>query len=177
MSAKPNPMDDIIHPTTPSNDAPVAPEEAPIAQELQLVEQVAQLTDALQRERADSVNLRRRTDEERSKYATLYKVHVLKDLLPFLDNISRAMTQVPEDLGKHTYIQGIMSVNKQLETALTKIGVTKIPTLGETFDPNLHEAVSVEDNGGEVEVVTAELQSGYTLDGEVIRHAMVKVTR
>ena len=55
------------------------------------------------------------------------------------------------------------------------IGVQRIKTVGEVFDPRLHEAVSMEDGDGAVEVVCEELQSGYLLGDEVIRHAMVRV--
>ncbi|HYF96579.1 MAG TPA: nucleotide exchange factor GrpE, partial [Patescibacteria group bacterium] len=57
------------------------------------------------------------------------------------------------------------------------IGVKKIKAVGESFDPRLHEAVSMEEGDGKEEVISEELQAGYTLGDEVIRHAMVKVKR
>jgi len=165
-----------------------------------LEQQIADLTDALQRERADAMNVRRRSDEERSKMAGFYKSLVVRELLPTIDNFERALKhappvrhpelvsgssnksdeilkQVQDDVKKYDdYIKGIQGVVKQFEDALKKIGVERIKTVGEHFDPNLHEAVAMEEGEGKDEIVSEELQSGYILGDEVIRHAMVKVT-
>jgi molecular chaperone GrpE len=143
----------------------------------ELEQKIAELTEALQRERADAINVRRRTEEERAQLADFYKAMILRDLLPALDNLDRALKHIPKDLAGHDYIKGIEGVNKQFEQCFEKLGVQRIKTVGEPFDPRLHEAVSVEDAGGEVEVVCEELQPGYQIGGEIIRHALVKVKR
>lgn len=140
-----------------------------------LEKQVADLTDALQRERADAMNVRRRSEEERAKMANFYKSLVVRDLLPTIDNFERALKHVPKELETNGYIKGIQGVVKQFEDALHKIGVKRIKTKGELFDPNLHEAVSMEEGDGAQEVVSEELQAGYIMGDEVLRHAMVKV--
>jgi molecular chaperone GrpE len=145
----------------------------PVAGELE--QQIAELTDALQRERADAMNVRRRSEEEKAKMSGFYKSAVVHELLPTIDNFERALKHVPKDLEHNAYIKGIQGVVKQFEDALSKIGVQRIKTVGEPFDPNLHEAVSMEEGEGDQEVVSEELQSGYTLGDEVLRHAMVKV--
>jgi molecular chaperone GrpE len=66
-------------------------------------------------------------------------------------------------------------VMKQFEQSFAQLGVKRIKTVGEVFDPRLHEAVHMEDGDGNVEVVCEELQPGYMIGDEVIRHAMVKV--
>jgi len=142
-----------------------------------LQQQIAELTEALQRERADAINVRRRADEERSKLAEFYKAMVVQELLPAIDNLERALSHVPKDLKNHDYVKGVESVFKQLEKAFSELGVKRIKTVGEEFDPRYHEAVSMEDAGGEVEVVCEELQPGYKIGDEVIRPAMVKVRR
>lgn len=141
----------------------------------ELEQQIAEMTDALQRERADAMNVRRRSDEERAKMAGFYKSLVVRELLPTIDNFERALKHVPKDLESNDYIKGIQGVVKQFEQALAKIGVQRIKTVGEPFDPNLHEAISMEEGEGTEEIVSEELQSGYVLEDEVIRHAMVKV--
>jgi molecular chaperone GrpE len=73
------------------------------------------------------------------------------------------------------YIKGIQAVIKQFEKALGDLGVSRIKTIGEPFNPRFHEAVAMEDGDGQTEVVSEELQPGYRLGDEVIRHAMVKV--
>jgi len=145
----------------------------PTIQELE--QKVAELTEALQRERADALNVRRRADEDRAKLANFYKVMIVRDLLPALDNLERALKHTPKDLEGHTYVKGVEGVVKQFEQVMSELGVTKIKTVGEKFDPKLHEAVQMEDGPGSVEIITEELQPGYQMDGEVIRHSMVKV--
>ncbi|HVX58267.1 MAG TPA: nucleotide exchange factor GrpE, partial [Candidatus Saccharimonadales bacterium] len=115
--------------------------------------QVTELTEALQRERADAINVRRRTEEERSAMAGFYKAMVVRQLLPALDNLERALKHAPADLAEHDYVKGVQGVVKQFETALADLGVERIKTVGEAFDPRLHEAVHMEDGDGNVEVV------------------------
>lgn len=137
-------------------------------------QQIAVLTDALQRERADAANLRRRHDEQIATLRTSAKAHVVSDLLPVIDNFERALKHVPEELENNDYIKGVQGVVKQFEKTLADLGVERIKTVGEPFDPHLHEAVSAEEGDGP-ETVSEELQAGYKIGDEVIRHAMVRV--
>jgi len=138
-------------------------------------QQIDELTAALQRERADVINIRRRHDEQLASLRTSAKASVVRDLLPVIDNFERALKHVPADLADNEYIKGIQSIVKQFEKILEQLGVQKIKTVGEQFDPHLHEAVSMEEGEGDREVVSEELQSGYLLGDEVLRHAMVRV--
>lgn len=147
----------------------------------ELEQKVGELTEALQRERADAINIRRRHDEQVASLKNLVKAQVVKDLLPVIDNFERAFNHYPLegkewDLGDelHEWIKGVRKVREQFAKTLEEIGVKRIKTVGEKFDPHLHEAVSVEGEGTE-EIISEELQAGYTLGEEVIRHAMVKV--
>jgi molecular chaperone GrpE len=140
-----------------------------------LEQQVAELTDALQRERADATNLRRRHDEQIVSLKAVVKANVIRDLLPVIDNFERSLKHVPDDLANNDYVKGVQVVVKQFEKTLNDLGVQRIKTVGEPFDPRYHEAISMEDGDGAEEIVSEELQAGYTLGGEVIRHAMVRV--
>jgi molecular chaperone GrpE len=152
-----------------------------------LEQQVAELTEALQRERADATNLRRRHDEQMAGLKAVVKASVVRDLLPVIDNFERALKHVPgqsqesrvksqDELQKLLdWVDGVRKILSQFEKTLADIGVTKIATVGEPFDPRYHEAVSMEEGDGATEVVSEELQSGYKLGDEVIRHAMVRV--
>jgi molecular chaperone GrpE len=140
-----------------------------------LQQKIEELTEALQRERADSTNLRRRTEEEKSKLGDFYKANVIRKLLPALDNLERALKHTPKDLKGHDYVKGVQGVIKQFEKVLSDLGVEKIKAEGEKFDPKYHEAVGMEEGDGDEEVVAEELQAGYTLGEEVVRHAFVKV--
>lgn len=138
-------------------------------------QQIEELTQALQRERADAVNLRRRHEAEISKLRTSVKANVVHDLLPVIDNFERSLKHLPKELEGNDYVKGVQAIVKQFEQTLQQLGVTRIKTVGEPFDPHLHEAVGVEEGDGQHEVVSEELQAGYVLGDEVIRHAMVKV--
>lgn len=138
-------------------------------------QQIAELTEALQRERADVINVRRRHDEQIVNLKTVAKASVVRQLLPVIDNFERALKHVPADLEKNDYIKGVQGVVKQFEATLKEIGVHRIKTVGEPFNPVVHEAISMEEGDGTTEVVFEELQAGYQLGDEVIRHAMVRV--
>ena len=149
-----------------------------------LEQQVGELTEALQRERADAENMRRRHDEQMTAVQSMVKAQVVEELLPAIDNLERSLKHTPKELENSDYAKGVQASVKHFEKVLNDIGVMRIKTVGEVFDPALHEAVAVaepsEDSkseDGEVEVVCEELQSGYRLGDTVIRHAMVKVKK
>lgn len=140
-------------------------------------EQIVELTQDLQRVHADFVNFKRRAEEDKIRAAISGKQIMLQQLLPIIDNIERALKNVPKELEANDYVKGIQSVAKQLDAALSNVGATKIVTKDTEFNPELMEAVSMEEGEGEKEVVIEELQSGYVMGDQVIRHAIVKVGR
>jgi molecular chaperone GrpE len=144
-------------------------------QAVDLQQQVNDLTDALQRERADSMNIRRQHEDQLSALTIRLKANIVRDMLPAIDNLERSLNHVPKGLEGNDYIKGIQGVVKQFDKSLSDIGVERIKTVGKPFDPRYHEAVSMEEGEGTVEVVCEELQPGYRLGDDVIRHAMVKV--
>ncbi|MBC7581688.1 nucleotide exchange factor GrpE [Aeromicrobium sp.] len=148
----------------------------PSEEVLTLQQQVVDLTDALQRERADVINVRRRHDEQTTSLKSVVKASVIRDLLPAIDNFERALKHVPAELADNEYIKGVQGVVKQFERTLADLGVERIKTVDEPFDPRYHDAISAEEGEGTTEVVSEELQSGYKIGEEVIRHAMVRVT-
>lgn len=141
----------------------------------QLEAQVSDLTNALQRERADAINQRRRFDEQLAGVRVTVKSSVVAELLPVIDNFERALKHVPTELEHNDYVKGVQGVVKQFEKTLEAMGVERIATVGQPFDPNVHEAVSMEEGDGQQEIVSEELQAGYKIGSDVIRHAMVRV--
>ncbi len=135
---------------------------------------VAELTEALQRERADAENIRRRYEEQMIGLKSHVKANVVRELLPVIDNFERSLKHVPKDLEKNDYVRGVQGIVKQFEKTLENMGVERIKTVGQAFDPRLHEAISV-DGDGDHEVVSEELQAGYKIGDDIIRTAMVKV--
>ena len=141
--------------------------------------QVAELTLDLQRTRADFENYRKRVDTEKTTAREAGQAGAILKLLPVIDNIERAIAYTPEDLKDNSWVQSVAGLVKHLEKSLDSLNLTRIDAKqGTTFDPELHEAIQFdEDATGEHEVVAEELQAGYLLNGHVIRHSMVKVTR
>ncbi|HIA92105.1 TPA: nucleotide exchange factor GrpE [Candidatus Saccharibacteria bacterium] len=139
-----------------------------------LEQEVETLTGDLKRTQADFVNFKRRAEEDRASSIAFGAKQILLSLLPTLDNVHRALAHLPEDLQNNDWAQGVSKVAQQLEKELQNLGVEKIGVEDELFNPEYHEAVAVEGDG-ETEFVKEVLQTGYSLNGEVVRHAMVKV--
>lgn len=133
----------------------------------------------LQRLRADFENYRKRVEQDKQVTRDFARQQTIGKLLPVIDNITRATDHLPDDLQANDWAQGVMKLPKLLDKELQVLGVEKIVATPDTiFNPEIHEAVQMdEDAEGENEVISVELQTGYSLDGAVLRPAMVKVTR
>jgi len=140
---------------------------------------IDELTGDLQRTRADFENYRKRIEQEKTAAREAGQAGAILKLLPVVDNIERAIAYTPDDLKDNKWAMGIAALVKNLEKSLEALHLKRIDAKpGTLFNPDLHEAIQFdEDAEGDKEVITAELQAGYTLNGHVIRHAMVKVTR
>jgi len=147
--------------------------------ELEFDQKVGELTFDLQRTRADFENYRKRVDAEKQAARESGQSSAVLKLLPVIDNIERAIRYTPEELKENSWVQSVSGLVKNLEKSLDGLNVARIDAKQDTeFNPELHEAIQFdEDAEGEKEVIAEELQAGYTLNGSVIRHAMVKVTR
>ena len=153
------------------------PEDSPNEQ-TQLEQETERLSEDLKRAQADFINLKRRTEQTQAARATAIKIEVIQKILPALDSLERAVTQKPSDLTGNDWASGVDSIEKQLRKALEEYGVERIDAVGQEFDPNMHEAVAMDQNAdGDTEIVTEELQSGYKLGEKVIRPVMVNVGR
>ena len=129
--------------------------------------------DRLKRVAAEFDNYKKRTTKEKEgMYDSLLGDVVLK-FLPVIDNLEKAVSSETQDA---SYKQGIELVLKQFKDVLTAIGVKEIETIGKTFNPEFHEAVSLvqDENLGEKEI-KEEYRKGYTIGDKVIRHSMVVV--
>ena len=129
--------------------------------------------DSLKRNMAEFDNYKKRmTKEKETLYSTILS-DIVSLILPIIDNFEKAKEAECTD---EKYKEGVSMIYNQLMELLNKQGVEKIPDLGETFDPELHEAVmSVQDETkGEKEIVEV-FRSGYKLQDKVVRHTLVKV--
>lgn len=139
----------------------------------------SELKNDLQRTRADFENYRKNVESRISNAQNLGEKKAILALIPMVDDIERAISHLPEDLVKNAWAQNVVKMSKNLEKNLSKLGVEKINSSnGAIFNPELHEAIQFdEESEGEEEIVAEELRAGYTLKGEVLRAAMVKVGR
>ena len=138
-------------------------------------EPVTDLADDLLRLQAEFVNYRRRSEQDIIRAVSIGKEQAIEALLPTIDNLERAIAHEPDDIKDHKWVVGVSSVAKQLEAQLVKIGLVKIGEVGELFNPDIHDAVSMVDGEGDQEVIIGVAQPGYKLGDNVIRHAMVQV--
>lgn len=138
-----------------------------------------ELKNDLQRTRADFENYRKNVESRISNAQNLGEKKAILALIPMIDDIERAISHLPIELAENSWAQNVVKMSKNLDKNLSKIGVEKINSAeGTVFNPELHEAIQFdEDSEGEEEVILAELRAGYTLKGEVLRAAMVKVGR
>ncbi len=138
-----------------------------------LKEDLENTTDRLKRLMAEFDNFKKRNAKEREILYTSILGDVACKLLPVLDNLEKAASVETQDTN---YKQGIDLVLKQYTDVLTNFGIKEIETVGKTFDPELHEAVSQvqDENLGEKEI-KEEFRKGYKLGDKVLRHAMVSV--
>ena len=142
-------------------------------------QQIAELTGDLQRTRADFENYRKRVEAEKTAARQSGQASAIMKLLPVIDNIERAIAYTPEELKDNAWVQSVAGLVKHLDKSLEGLNVKRIDTApGAEFNPDVHEAIQFDEEAeGEKEVIAESLQAGYLLNGSVIRHAMVKVTR
>lgn len=138
-------------------------------------QKIAELTADLQRLQAEFINYKNRTTKDKEFAVEFGKEQAVSSLLPILDNLERAIAHEPADIKDHAWVKGVGAVVKQLETQLKTIGLVKIGKIGDEFNPDYHEAVSMQDGEGDREVIIGVAQTGYILDDRVIRHAIVQV--
>lgn len=135
--------------------------------------QLDEVNDRLKRVAAEFDNYKKRNEKEKVGLYSSVMADVVTNFLPVIDNLEKAVSSQTGDEG---YKQGVELVLKQFKDVLKANGVTEIEALGKTFDPELHEAVSlvVDENLGEKEV-KEEYRKGYKIGDKVIRHSMVVV--
>lgn len=144
----------------------------------QLEETAKKEQDILLRTRAEIENIRRRTEQDVEKAHKFALEKFSKDILNTIDNLERALATPAntEDESVKALFDGVELTLKELISTVGRFGVEPVGVVGETFNPDLHQAISMQPaEGFESNQITAVLQKGYTLNGRVIRPAMVMV--
>jgi len=149
-------------------------EETSEAVEITPEQELQNANDKLLRLMAEFDNFKKRSVKEREDLFTFVVCDVINGFLPILDNLDRAIVASAETEEKGL-LDGVKLVQKQFIDTLTAIGVEEIKSVGEAFDPELHNAVMhVEDSEVGENIVVEEFMKGYSFKGRVIRHSMVK---
>ena len=156
-----------------SEEAEEVPKEEEQSEEEKLKSELSEQKDKYLRVMAEYDNFRKRTAKERLELISTAKADAVTQILPVIDNFERALSAQTQD---ETYKAGIEMIFKQFGEVLKNLGIEEINPLGETFDPNVANAVNQieDDNLGENEVAQV-FQKGYRIGDKVLRYAMVVV--
>jgi len=128
-----------------------------------------------QRAQADFENYKKRKDNENQELVEFAREVTVAKLLPTLDSLEQGLRHMPEGIDS-VWKEGILKTLDQLDKALGELGVKKIEALGKKFDPHFHEAVR-EVPGEDDHIVVEEYQTGYELNGKVIRPSQVAISK
>jgi len=145
----------------------------------ELEDELARARDQSLRVLAEFDNAKKRLQREREESVRYAAEGLIRQLLPTLDSLEQALVAVEKRSNPQAIVTGVQLIHRQLLSLLDRHGVTRIPAVGERFDPNRHEAVGfVEASDGTPEgVILEEIHAGYTMHGKVVRSAMVKVAK
>ncbi|MEK7337863.1 MAG: nucleotide exchange factor GrpE [candidate division NC10 bacterium] len=141
-------------------------------------QEIARLTDRLLRVVAEFDNYKKRVARDRADVVRTANEELLLELLPVLDNLERALAAARNTDSTEALAEGVDMVIRLFQAVLERAGVKPIGSVGQPFDPNVHQAVAaVESPEGAGQTVVEEVQRGYWLHTKVLRPAMVKVSR
>ena len=142
-------------------------------------EKIEELEDKLLRTIAEMDNMRKRSDKERSEAYKIGASIFIKDMLPIIDNLQRALTSFVDDEGSDTksFVDGTNAILRDFESLLDKTGVKTINPEGEKFDPNFHEAMfEIPSDEHEAGIILQVIEQGYVLENRLLRAAKVGVS-
>ncbi len=140
--------------------------------------EMATLQDRLMRLAAEMENTRKRLEREKSEGICFANESLMRDLLPVLDNLERALEHADNESSSGGLLEGVHMTRKVFLSVLNKYGCKPFDSEGETFDPNFHEAMMQEETLDHPDnTVIKEFQKGYTLNDRLLRPAMVIVAK
>ena len=160
--------------------AEVAMQASELEQQIEeLTDQLAQAKDQVLRTHAESQNIKRRAEQDVEKAHKFALDKFVGELIPVMDSLEKGMESAEQAEGNHEGIlEGMRLIQKQFLDAMNKFKVEQVNPVGEPFDPNFHQAISMVPNPDmESNTVMDVFQKGYTLHGRVVRPAMVVVTQ
>lgn len=163
-------------PSTPPSPAhpPAADDLAKLRAEADALRKEAdRLKEIAGRAQADLQNAKDRLERERQEVSKFALAGAVTRMLPTLDNLRRAFTHLPEELRKHEWVKGIVSIESELMRMLSDLGLKRMESLGKSVDPHVHEVLQT--GPGEAGKVIEVFEEGYEFNGKVLRPAKVKI--
>lgn len=173
-------IDDTLNTEEENNDVIEDRDQQSNNEDTSLLEkQCNEYRELAQRVQADFENYKRRNANLRQESIEKGVISVIDAMLPVVDNFERAIEMIDESNEKNAIVEGVINLHKQMIEVLSSFGLEEIPSDGEEFDPNYHEAVmSEEASSPEHEgKVTLTMRKGYCMKDKVVRYAMVKVAK
>lgn len=150
-----------------------APEEAEETEVNEFVQKWQDVNEKYMRTLAEYDNYRKRTIKEKESIYPEAKAVVVEKFLPVMDNFQRALDSAEN---KDAFFEGVAMVKKQMDEVFVALGVEEIKSVGESFNPEFHNAVMhIDDEEAGENVIVEEFQKGYRIGDRVVRHSMVKV--
>jgi molecular chaperone GrpE len=135
-----------------------------------------ELVDLLRQERADFRNYRRRVADERAAELDRLRDGLLEPLLPVIDDLDRAFATVPEHLAEDPWVRGIGLTRSKLDELRARLGVERVGSIGDRFDPTRHEALVYEPDPDVPEAILGDvIRPGYATGSRLLRPAQVVV--
>lgn len=158
-------------------DAVSEPAEAAELSEEALLQKIVEYKNLAVRATADYRNLQRESDQRVQNMRQFATDQLLTELCPLVDYFDSALAAVPDDQKDQSWVQGVQHIQNYLMKLLKDNNVERMPTAGQLFDPNLHEAVGEEAADQPDQTIIREVQAGFTLHSKVIRHAKVIIAK
>ena len=161
-----------------ADTSPAEQSEVSAVEVKELKKKADEYLDGWKRAKADYLNYKRDIGKRQEEMAQYANAALVVQLLPAVDHLRIALSHVPKDQENAEWVKGLFHVKRQFDEFLKRLGSEQIKTVGEKFNPELHEAIeSAVQEGTAPDTVIEELAAGYTLHGKVMNPAKVKVTK
>lgn len=140
--------------------------------------EAAEYRDGWQRERADYSNFRKRSERQQAEKLQQATFTFFRQLLPIIDDLERAIASIPADFKGEAWHDGLTIIRRKSEKFLADNDIETLDPIGSEFDPNIHEAIGIEETDEFASnIVTETLQKGYVCHGRILRPALVRVAK
>lgn len=174
----PEEQPELVEETAEAEEAEELIVEEELSREDQLCAEVQIHKDQYLRTLAEMENLRKRTQREKEDLAKYANENILREVLPVIDNLERAVEHAEQAESSEGLLEGVQMTLEQFSQVLTRFGVKPLESLGQPFDPALHQAMGqLETDEYPANTVARQMQKGYQLNERLLRPAMVMIAK